>query len=252
MEYVLMRTMLTGSPMIPLAPDDVRVIRVDLDDPPWPPDECARVLSPRERELAGRLRTMELHDRYLIAHGAVRFLLAELTGWPLAELRFEEGPHGKPFLIREEGAPDLRFNLSHSRHVALLAFSIGRDVGVDVECPRPGPDLLAIAGRFFAPAEAAAVRAAPPADRSRLFYTFWTRKEAFIKAVGSGLFLPLTGFDVRGRDAGGVEIRHEAEGRIRTWRVADLPAGPDHQAAVAGEGTDWRPVLGSRQRKHPS
>jgi 4'-phosphopantetheinyl transferase len=124
-----------------------------------------------------------------------RLLAVRLDVHPRA-IELVYGRHGKPALARRFAGGDLRFNLSHCGDVAAFAFSVGREIGIDIEAVHAVPDADDIAARFFSPAERQAYRALCPCDRPLGFINCWTRKEAFIKALGDGLRHPLDRFDV--------------------------------------------------------
>jgi 4'-phosphopantetheinyl transferase len=154
-------------------------------------------------------------------------------------VRFRYGPRGKPMLDAEDGL--LRFNLSHSGDLALVAVSLGRDIGVDVERVRPDRDLERIATRFFSAAEVAALLALPRAERAGAFYRCWTRKEAYIKALGDGLAIPLDSFDVAfapGATAALLASRLDSA-EARRWSMAALEPGPGYAGAMVVEGDGW-------------
>jgi len=145
-------------------------------------------LSEAETARMARFRYPGDRRRYLVAHGALREILAEFTGsGNPSELRFREGAHGKPFLVPMSNQGVVQFSLSHSGELAMVAVSASREVGVDVEKIRPNIDVMAIAHRYFAPEEAARLGALSDADRTAAFFTLWTRKEAYSKARGMAL-----------------------------------------------------------------
>jgi len=109
-------------------------------------------------------------------------------------IRFRKGTGGKPAITGDN--PGIRFNLSHSKGYALLAIAYDREVGVDVEVVRPKPKAAALVERFFSPNEKAAFRKLAPHEEDAAFFAGWTRKEAYVKAVGKGLRFPLDRFDV--------------------------------------------------------
>ncbi len=160
------------------------------------PDEAiARadsVLSPEERDRAHRFRVERARTEFILARAALRTLLGRYLNRPPESVAFAYGERGKPFL--PDGA--LQFNMSHSAGFAAYAFTSGCEVGIDIERIRPMRDLEAIAERFFAPAETRDVLQLEGKDRESAFFRCWTRKEAYIKAVGAGLSLPLAGFRV--------------------------------------------------------
>jgi len=166
---------------------ETTVHRLSLDGPEagGPADEA--VLSGGERSRAAALRGEALRRRYVASHAAVRRLLAALVGGTPAALPIARGPNGKPEL---PGGP--RFSLSHSGDLALVAIDPLHEVGVDVEQVRPVREADDIAARWFSPEERAILRAAG-ADGGAAFARLWTRREAWLKALGVGLDEALAG-----------------------------------------------------------
>lgn len=173
----------------------VTVWRIPLD-PTSPPaaTEVAR-LSGEERARAARFRFDRDRHRWLGAHVAMRRILAGHLGVAPEAIRYALGPRGKPALA-EPRDTTLAFNLSDSDDQALLALTQGTPLGVDLEHVRPLDDLDGVARSHFAPEERRALFALPEAERLDGFYRLWTRKEAFIKAVGTGLGFGLERFAV--------------------------------------------------------
>jgi 4'-phosphopantetheinyl transferase len=170
---------------------DVWSIRLDRPD-----DEVARLagsLAPDERARAERFVFPRDRRRFRVARAALRAILASYLDLAPSALAFDYGPRGKPRLV---GAAGLDFNLAHSHELALCAVTPGQPVGVDLEWLRPMADLLPLARTAFSAGEVAALLALPEAERLAAFFRGWTRKEAYIKARGDGLALPLDGFDV--------------------------------------------------------
>lgn len=166
--------------------------RVDLDAAPAA--DAVFCLSGDERERARRFVFSRDRDRYVAAHVALRQILAGPASQPAAQLHFAAGRFGKPALANAAG---LRFNLSHSQGVGLIALSEQAELGVDVELVRPMRDAIALAADHFdaAEREALAALAAGPA-RDLAFFRCWTRKEACLKAAGVGLGLDTRRFHV--------------------------------------------------------
>ncbi|MFB6655535.1 4'-phosphopantetheinyl transferase family protein [Streptomyces microflavus] len=168
---------------------------------------------------------------YATAHTALRQLLGGYLDRPPAALTFVRepcsgcaGPHGRPAVVQAGGGPPLHFSLAHSR--GLIAVAVApRVIGVDVE-RLPSPETVEACARALHPGEQAELAAAPPGERRAHFGRLWTRKEAYLKALGTGLSRhPRTdylGSDLRRRPA--------------RWAVLDLPAGPEHAAAIAVPG----------------
>lgn len=173
----------------------VTVWRIALD-PAHPPDAAAvGELSEEERARAARFATDALRNRWLHGHVATRRILAqELVVAPRAVV-YGAAAAGKPFVAAPAGS-GIEFSFSDSGDLALLAVGCSCPLGVDVESRRPLLDLAGVAERFFAAEECAALFALPDAERDAGFYRLWTRKEAYIKALGAGLGHPLARFVV--------------------------------------------------------
>jgi len=196
------------------------------------------ILAPDEIARAERFRFERDRARWVAARSGLRTILGSYNGRHPSSLRFRYGTHGKPALIREPGDPDLRFNLSHSRSLAVVAVATGRDVGVDVEAIGDGRDVEALAARFLTPHERAAFAALPHELRVRGFYGAWSRKEAFIKARGDALWLALQSFDVSlapGEPARLLSTRPDPHEAAR-WTLCDIDVGPQFVAALAIQG----------------
>lgn len=161
---------------------------------PWHRD-CAAMLSAAETERAARFRRPEDRDRFVVSHAALRLILGRALDADPAALAFTEGPVGKPDLA-EPWRGRLHFNLSHSGGRALVGLSPSAPIGVDVEALRPMPDAARVARSYFAPDEAAALAALPDEAREGAFMAVWTCKEAVVKALGTGLSMPLDRFSV--------------------------------------------------------
>jgi 4'-phosphopantetheinyl transferase len=217
---------------MPLAADEVHVWQASLTDRPGSYHQSG--LSPEELERADRIGNPERRHGFLVARAMVRGVLAHELGADAAALRFAVGPHGKPFL----DPPALRFNLSHSGDVVVVAVADDREVGVDVERIKPAIDHAALARRFFSPLENEQLATLAPSLQHAAFFAAWTRKEALVKAWGVGLSLPLNRFDVSllpHRPAQLLGAR-EGAGRLGHWSVHELDSGPGYAAAVAVEG----------------
>ena len=158
----------------------------------------AEILSPEERARADRFHFERDRRSFLVCRGALRQLISSYSGEDARSIRFQVGLQGKPSLT-QASARNLRFNVSHSGEIALLAFSLNQEIGVDVEFKRGEVDFVALADMSFSNEERAAILACDPEDRANLFYEYWTCKEACIKADGRGLSVPLDQFSVTAR-----------------------------------------------------
>lgn len=219
-----------------------QVWHADLSRPPS--DESLQILSAHERARAQRLVREQDRQRFINAHVGLRTLLSEHARHPAELLEFAEGPFGKPFLPAHDG---LQFNLSHSRHRALVAISRQCEVGVDIEQMRDLHDADGLAQRYFSVAEQADWQALPPSERLAAFHQAWSRKEACVKAVGWGLSVPLEGVEVGFRG-----LTHEVHMRLPNGQqillgLESLSLEAGWFGAVAwvksmGKGPDWRMV----------
>ncbi len=214
---------------------DVHVWRAGLDASPGDLDALRALLDEDERGRAAAFAFERDRRRYLASHAALREILAGCLGTEPAGLAFALGPHGKPRLADAQNAGDLRFNMSHSGEVALYAVARGREVGIDVEVIRHDLEFEQMANQFFCPSEAAAIRDASGEEKALAFFECWVRKEAWVKAVGCGLSVPLDRFEVpmpAPESPRVLQPKHEPG----AWSVQLLDVGPGHAAALVVEG----------------
>jgi 4'-phosphopantetheinyl transferase len=207
----------------------------DGDAPP--PPRCAALLSADERERHERFRFERDRRLFLATRVLVRTVLSRYAPVDAAEWRFAAGPRGKPYIAHPELAPRLHFNLSNAGGMVACAVSTAHAaVGVDVERLDRAVDPLALGRRYFAPMEMEALAARPAAERLRLFFTYWTLKESYIKARGLGLALPLDRFAfAAAEDAVRIHFDAAMDDDAARWRFALLDAPPDHLLAVGVE-----------------
>jgi len=227
----------------PPGPDEIHVWSVPLDPPAERVAAHRRLLSDDEIRRADRFRFDRHRRRYAVGRGVLRTLLGRYLGTDAAAVAFRYGDNDKPYLADEAS---LWFNLSNSDELAVVAFGTSAELGVDVEALRPMPDALAIAERFFSAAEREALAAVPAAERDRAFFRCWTRKEAYLKAAGTGITVRLDAFDVTlaaGEPARMLAVDGHPE-RAAAWRLHHLEPAPGYLGAVAAppppSGGDWR------------
>ena len=202
---------------------------------------AAGALSEDERARASRFSFEADRGRFVASHVALRRILASYLDATPASLAFGTLAHGKPFLDAPAHGRSLRFSLSHSGDLALVAVSLGREVGVDVERVRPRVDLEGFAARYFSPPEREALARVPPGDRLRAFLEIWTLKEAYLKACGDGLARALDAFDVTVGDAPSrLEAVRDRAGDAARWALQPVEVGTDFVAALAVEGRGWQ------------
>ncbi len=200
---------------------------------------CRARLSPDEIVRANRF-LKEIHrQRYILGRGKLRQLLARYREADPAELRFRYSDHGKPDLTESGDGRRLRFNLSHSADMAVAAVVWDNEIGIDIEFMRSNVDFLKLANRFFAKSEAEAMRETPTGQRKEMFFRIWTRKEAYIKAHGEGLSLPLDEFEVStGADEPPalLQTHFDPEDKNR-WSLAAIEIKDGYQCTLACEGS---------------
>lgn len=192
---------------------------------------CRTLLNEEELDRAGKFIRQADQDRFVLCRGLLRRVLAGCLQGSPASLRFGRSAYGKPFL--EDGA--LEFNVSHSRDRLLIAVTSGRKVGVDIEFCRDGLNLCAIAGRWFSPEENSFFSSTE--DPEKRFFEIWAKKEAYVKALGAGIYRDLNSFTVP-LETGPSRPELSADGN---WFFQTLEIDSGYAAAVVSE-TPVRPV----------
>jgi 4'-phosphopantetheinyl transferase len=221
-----------------LGDGEVHVWRSSLIQPGAVIESFQRCLSEDEILRAERFRPPKLREKFIAARGTLRLLLSRYLQIDPAEAAFAYSPLGKPSLAGHVHAEPLCFNLSHSGDLAMYAFALRRQLGVDVERHRPMSDLDGLVKRFFSAGEQAALGTLPKSDRIPMFFRYWTLKEAYLKARGTGLSFPLNRFEVTLRGDAAPTIRDDAG--EAAWSCRELPCEAGYAAAIAAEGQDWR------------
>lgn len=193
-------------------------------------EQFRTLLSADETARAARFKFEHLQHSFILGRGALRVLLGRYLNTAPAALSFTYGSKGKPAL-----AGRLQFNASHSSGLALYAFTLDCELGVDVEALRSMPDVEDVARRFFCAEETAEFMALPAAQRDHGFFLCWTRKEAYIKAIGEGLSAPLDAFRVTLRPGEPARMVHCDGDPIaaQAWTLHDLNPGRGYAGALA-------------------
>ncbi len=226
-----------------LGRDEVHVWRVCLDPDASYVTSLRQTLSADERARAGRFYFEKDREHFIVARGLLRVILSRYLDIEPSQLRFCYSPFGKPSLVTTSDQKTLSFNVSHSCGLALYAVTRDRKIGIDLERIRTDFACEQIAERFFSPREKAMLRALQAEKaKHRAFFNCWTRKEAYIKARGEGLSLPLDQFDVSlapGEPATLLNVRGDPLEASR-WSLQELFPGPGYVAALAVEGHGWR------------
>jgi len=221
-----------------LGGDEVHVWRATLDQTPLQIQSFLDSLTADEQARADRFYFEKDREHFIVARGVLRAILGGYLNRVPESLSFSYSAHGKPFLAGDT----IRFNMSHSHGIALYAVTRGREVGIDIERIRVDVEVAEIAERFFSCRGAAMLRALSAEVQREAFFNCWTRKEAYIKARGEGLSLPLDQFDVAlapGEPAALLDTRPDASEAAR-WSLRELPPTPNYVAALAVAGHGWR------------
>jgi 4'-phosphopantetheinyl transferase len=237
----------------PLAPDtaaltasDVHIWSVSLKQDQASIEGFFHTLSADERARVQRFYFAQDQQYFTVGRGVLRDILSRYLELQPRALAFSYGAKGKPSLAQEvvqtcPRASGLCFNLSHSGGLALYAFTYGRAIGVDIERLRDLEDAERIATRFFAAGEVQRFCSLPAHLKYEGFFNCWTRKEAYIKATGDGLSMPLDRFEVSlvpGEPARFLRLEGEPAG-VHRWSLRELHPAPGYVAAVCVEGQGW-------------
>jgi len=153
-----------------------------------------------ERQRADAFLFPHLRQRFVARRGLQRLILGQYCGVRAKDIKFVYDDHGKPQVSPDHNLINLHFSISHSEDLALLACSRHKPVGIDIENIRAVEDRDDIVSRFFSDIEKQAWQSIKPAERTQAFFKAWTRKEAFVKALGVGLGLDLNQFSVSFED----------------------------------------------------
>jgi 4'-phosphopantetheinyl transferase len=216
----------------------IDIWRVRLVPHELPEQDLQGILARDEVARASRFHLEDDRRRYIKCRGALRILLGRYLEMPPAEICFRYENNGKPEMATPQDSRGLRFNVSHSGGLALIAVGSGRGIGVDIEMVRPRLDFLDIAKRFFSTREVQAILKLRENKRQEAFVACWTRKEAFLKATGVGMSYPLTEFSVTVDPLGPAalcEVRGDSD-IVNRWSLADVLPGEGYRGALAYEG----------------
>ena len=196
-----------------------------------------------ERLRAERYHFADDQRHFIFRHGLLRILLSSYLNIEPSEVQINHNENGKPFLGNIQGKDTIQFNLSHSKGMVLVAFIRGRRIGVDIELMQPMKDMDAIVKDFFSATEQAAYKRLPMSQRMEGFYNCWTRKEAFLKALGDGLSGGLDTFDVSlkpGETPKLLSMDWASEEASR-WSLNAFVPFSGYMAALAVEGHGLKP-----------
>jgi 4'-phosphopantetheinyl transferase len=219
-----------------IEPQQVHIWKADLQIAPSL-DELVSVLTADERARAERFHFARDRRRFIARRGYLRRLTGRYLGSAPGDVRFSYSAAGKPFLARDCGGDELSFNMSDSGELAVYAFTLAETsptIGIDVEQIEPAVARERIAEHFFSPYEIATLRTLPASEQIQGFFNCWTRKEAYLKAIGDGLALPLDQFDVSLIPGEPAELlRAAGDTNTSQWVLQELNVGCSYVAAVA-------------------
>ncbi len=226
---------------IALPEDEVHLWRIDLAAVAQEEQRWKQILSADEQERAARFHFSRDRQCFTATRGLLRTILAGYIDSDPSELVFSYSQREKPSLTPSPTGSQVEFNVSHSGTIALLAFARGRALGVDVEQLRDNFDHDTIAHRFFSEEEQRQLAALSPSERYHGFFRCWTRKEAYIKAQGTGLSLPLHQFDVslKPQEGNALLCTRPDPTEAAQWSLQEVPAAEGYVAALCVRGRGW-------------
>ena len=205
-----------------------------LDDVPQEDlDHYYSLLCDAEKKRAGRFYFHR--DRFIAAHGVLRVLLSACADVAPEKLKFKYDDRGKPGLENVNDGLKVCFNLSHSHKAALYGVCRDSRVGVDIEYIRPLSSMESIAGRYFSQTEFETIRSFPQDRQNEVFFQFWTAKEAYLKATGTGLS-GLQQIEITPAGASPPEKTSHQDESGQSWAIYPVSAIPGYAAAVAIQG----------------
>lgn len=225
-----------STPTIDVDVGTVHVWSLPLDAPSSRIAALWRLLSSTEQARAARLRIDRARDQFVVRRGMLRVILGHYLGRRPVELDFQYGPYGKPELAPSANDRSLTFNLSDSYGIALYAVTRDCTLGVDVEQVREHRRHVELADRYFAVAEREELHRLPARARRRAFYNGWTRKEAYVKAIGTGLVTRLDSFAVTLAPGSPARLLTHAPAIRGQWTLASLDTIPGWAAALVVAG----------------
>ena len=239
------------SSKLTLHPADVHIWAASLDSEAESCEELSEILSPDEKERATHL-VFPLHrDRFIAARALLRMVLSSYVHHPPQDIEFRYSRHGKPSLAKSCGGDLLQFNLSHSEGLVLYAVTQSRPVGIDIECIRRLNDMGSMVKGFLSESERHQLYSLPSNQQLRAFFAAWTRKEAYLKAIGAGISESMQHVEVSLAPETPAKFLKIPCPAGHSWQLLDLDPASGYVASLAVEGRDldmrclrwpqWRP-----------
>lgn len=226
------KTVSVSSAGIRIVSNDVHIWLAKLEQPDQYVSRFASVLSSEEQIWSAGYRLKRCRKQFIVARGVLRTLLGFYLSAEPDRIEFCYSPYGKPYLAENCYKETIQFSSAYSHELALYAFTPSRRVGVDLELVRKIPYVEQMAAQSFSPVESAALRMSPKSLKLKVFFDFWTRKEAYGKAIGTGLI------DLAPEEPT-CKINADRDGR-RAWSLTSFTPASGYTAALAVEGHDCR------------
>jgi 4'-phosphopantetheinyl transferase len=218
-----------------LAENELHLWRASLDISPELLDRFEKTLSTAEKDRADKFLVTHARERFIAGRGILRDLLAAYLEIEPRNVDFSYGDQGKPALSPTHKS-EIRFSVSHSQSMALFAIGESSEVGVDIETVKTNFKGMEIASHFFSEEEIAALAKLPPEVQVSAFFSCWTKKEAYVKARGQGLSIPLRSFTVNFADS--KQLLKDEQGAV--WSCFGLEPAAGFLGAVVVAGENWR------------
>jgi 4'-phosphopantetheinyl transferase len=220
----------------------IDVWRTQIDLPEDEIDSYVATLSQEEQDRAARFTFPDKYEEYVVSRGLLRKALAHVLKQPATEFQFEYTDSKKPYLPIKYANKTVSFNISHSHGQALVAISLDRNIGIDIEKIRSDVEYEKLALRFFSEAEHHELMQISADERARSFFAIWTRKEAFVKAIGKGIAFGLSEFDVNispEEPPVMLATRWNPED-VSLWSMATIDAENNFMATLATDGGEFQ------------
>jgi 4'-phosphopantetheinyl transferase len=219
----------------------VHIWRINLSQPDSVVDEMSEILTEEELNRADRYAFSGLKEHFIVSRGALRTLIGAYQGVNPARVEISTHASGKPYVVPVSDSAPLRFNLAHSNELAICAFTLESEIGIDLEHIRAFPDAEQIAAPVFSPRENALLKAMPAEQKAETFFHIWVRKEAYVKSMGLDLSTDLCDIEVGTLTeiSGPLTIFNEKDQGSKPWSLCDVYPGQEYVAAVAMAGGDW-------------
>ena len=220
----------------------IDVWRSQIDLPESEIEKYAQTLSEQEQERAAKFTFPDKYEEYVVSRGLLRKALGHVLKQAPSGFQFDYTSSKKPYLSRKYNNRPISFNVSHSHGQALVAISVDRNIGIDIEKIRPDVEYEKLAKRFFSEAEHAAIMLLPLGERVAAFFATWTRKEAFVKATGKGIAFGLSEFDVNilPYEPPAMLVTRWNPADVSKWLMANIETYKNYIATLAADGGEFQ------------